>query len=108
VFIAEGVRHKFADVFADEFLARVTEHALGGGVNAADDAALVNSNDRIERRVQDRPQPLFSIANGLLDLFALDDIAVEGNKVSTTTLRIEQWSNEQLGIVGGTVFAIVG
>jgi len=68
-------RHQHADIAADDFGFDVTEQALRGGAEGLDDAALVDHNDCVRHRVEDRTQSRFALAQSKLGSSALADIA---------------------------------
>jgi hypothetical protein len=52
----EGLRHQHGDVAADHFVGAVAEDALRGTAELLDDAAVVDDDDGVDRRVEQRPQ----------------------------------------------------
>lgn len=48
-----GGRHELGDVFAQHFVPRIAEQALGGGIEGVDGAAFVDGNDGVHRRLHD-------------------------------------------------------
>ena len=50
-----GLRHQQPDVVPDHLVGGIAEHPLGGMVETLDDAAIIDGDDAVHRRIQNRP-----------------------------------------------------
>jgi hypothetical protein len=66
---AIGLRHQHVDPVAHHLIGDIAEDALGGRVGRQDRAPGIDGDDAVHRRVQDRPDLAFAVAQ-LLFTFA--------------------------------------
>ena len=57
VLVVVGRRHQHVDVAADDLGARISEQPFGSGIERLDVPALIDDDDPVDRRIDDRAQP---------------------------------------------------
>ena len=62
VLVAIRLGHQQPDVLADDLGRGISEHLLGGEIERLDRAVLIDRDDRVDGRVDDRPQVVFAPA----------------------------------------------
>ena len=68
VALAVGARHQHVDVAAQHLADAIAEQPLRRRVECLNRPAIVDDDDAVDRRFDDRPHALFALAERLLDL----------------------------------------
>ncbi len=82
------LRHQHIDVFANHFKSVIAENYFCRVIKSFNDSVLVDSNNGVNRRVQDCAQPAFSFSNRRRIQLLIADVACDFRGGNDFSLRV--------------------